>query len=465
MALALARSGADLAVCDRDADNLETLAARLESPGRRCVTGVLDVREPDQVATFLEQVADALRQVDILVNNAGRQVPRRLRRRHVKGQSSLVRENFDSVTHFIRGVLPLMPAEGGSIVNITSIEAHRAAPGFAVYSAQKAAVASLSKSLALELGRTAHPGQLRRPRRDPDARRRRAARPPTTPLPMRGDVDDVAAAVVFLAGDLAASSPARPCTSTAATWPPAAGTAPATGRSYPMKFGVALGRLNPAFFVEATDEAERLGFESVWLPEHLVFPVEMTGRRTREPSTRRCRRAPPVFDVFAYLAFLAGAHPSASGWRPTSTTSACATRSWRRGRCRRSTSCRGAGPRSGSARAGWRASGRPPGSTSPRAGAALDEALDVCKRLWTEAPSSTTATFFDFAAVMFEPKPVQKPWPPIHVGGESPAALRRAARVGDGWVGMEHTLDSVGDPWRACASCSPSTAGRRPGSR
>jgi NAD(P)-dependent dehydrogenase (short-subunit alcohol dehydrogenase family) len=45
-----------------------------------------------------------------------------------------------------------MPASGGSIVNITSIEAHRAAPGFAVYSAMKAALVNLSKTLALELG-------------------------------------------------------------------------------------------------------------------------------------------------------------------------------------------------------------------------------------------------------------------------------------------------------------------------
>ena len=43
-----------------------------------------------------------------------------------------------------------------------------------------------------------------------------------------------------------------------------------------MKFGVALGRLNPAFFVAVTDAAERLGYESVWMPEHLVFPVQMT---------------------------------------------------------------------------------------------------------------------------------------------------------------------------------------------
>jgi len=44
---------------------------------------------------------------------------------------------------------------------------------------------------------------------------------------------------------------------------------------------------------------------------------------------------------------------------------------------------------------------------------------------------------------MFEPKPVQKPWPRLHIGGDGPAALRRAATVGDGWVPMNHTLDHL----------------------
>ena len=44
---------------------------------------------------------------------------------------------------------------------------------------------------------------------------------------------------------------------------------------------------------------------------------------------------------------------------------------------------------------------------------------------------------------MFEPKPIQSPHPPILVGGESTAALRRAARVGDGWIGMWHTPESA----------------------
>jgi alkanesulfonate monooxygenase SsuD/methylene tetrahydromethanopterin reductase-like flavin-dependent oxidoreductase (luciferase family) len=45
---------------------------------------------------------------------------------------------------------------------------------------------------------------------------------------------------------------------------------------------------------------------------------------------------------------------------------------------------------------------------------------------------------------MFEPKPVQKPHPPLLVGGESDAALRRAARLADGWYGLGHTLEGVG---------------------
>jgi 3-oxoacyl-[acyl-carrier protein] reductase len=67
-----------------------------------------------------------------------------------KGQASLVDENFTSVTNFVRACVPFM-TEGGSIVNVTSIEASRAAPGFGVYAAMKAAVENLTKTLALEL--------------------------------------------------------------------------------------------------------------------------------------------------------------------------------------------------------------------------------------------------------------------------------------------------------------------------
>ena len=54
--------------------------------------------------------------------------------------------------------------------------------------------------------------------------------------------------------------------------------------------------------------------------------------------------------------------------------------------------------------------------------------------------------FFEFEPVKFQPKPIQKPHPPIHVGGESDAALRRAARLGDGWLGLYHSPESVLEP-------------------
>jgi alkanesulfonate monooxygenase SsuD/methylene tetrahydromethanopterin reductase-like flavin-dependent oxidoreductase (luciferase family) len=44
---------------------------------------------------------------------------------------------------------------------------------------------------------------------------------------------------------------------------------------------------------------------------------------------------------------------------------------------------------------------------------------------------------------MFEPKPAHAPWPPLHIGGDGPAALRRAALVGDGWIPMNHTAEQV----------------------
>src|SRR5207244_12506420 len=55
------------------------------------------------------------------------------------------------------------------------------------------------------------------------------------------------------------------------------------------------------------------------------------------------------------------------------------------------------------------------------------------KTLWTESPASFDGTFYRFKSLKCLPQPIQKPHPPIWIGGHSPAALRRAARHGDGW--------------------------------
>ena len=175
------------------------------------MTGVLDVRDGDAVRTWLATIEREYGRVDVLVNNAGGGFYAPFEKVSEKGQRSLVDENFTSVTHFVRGCSGLMTA-GGSIVNITSIEASRAAPGFGVYAAMKAAVESLTKTLALELA----PRRIRVNAIAPDAmptpgdesladavsQGERDAYGRKVPLGW-GHVDDCAGAVVFLASDLA----------------------------------------------------------------------------------------------------------------------------------------------------------------------------------------------------------------------------------------------------------------------
>ena len=68
-----------------------------------------------------------------------------------------------------------------------------------------------------------------------------------------------------------------------------------------------------------------------------------------------------------------------------------------------------------------------------RRGAVTDEYLRIFKTLWTESPASFSGRFYRFDALRCLPHPVQKPHPPIWVGGHSKPALRRAAQLGDGW--------------------------------
>lgn len=80
-----------------------------------------------------------------------------------------------------------------------------------------------------------------------------------------------------------------------------------------------------------------------------------------------------------------------------------------------------------------------------RRGARCDEYLDVMKALWTEDPSSYEGEVYPLRECRMFPKPVQDPHPPILVGGESDAALRRVVRHGQGWFTFnrlpDHTLD------------------------
>jgi probable F420-dependent oxidoreductase len=72
----------------------------------------------------------------------------------------------------------------------------------------------------------------------------------------------------------------------------------------------------------------------------------------------------------------------------------------------------------------------------PRRGARTDEYIEVMRRLWEDDVSEHHGEFYDLAPVRQYPKPVQTPHPPIHVGGESDASLRRVAKLAQGWYGF-----------------------------
>ena len=67
-------------------------------------------------------------------------------------------------------------------------------------------------------------------------------------------------------------------------------------------------------------------------------------------------------------------------------------------------------------------------------GARVTEGIDVVRALWRDTPATFEGRFTRFEGVSLDPKPVQRPGPPIWIGGRSDAALARAGRQGDGWI-------------------------------
>ncbi|MEV5558790.1 TIGR03619 family F420-dependent LLM class oxidoreductase [Nonomuraea wenchangensis] len=208
-----------------------------------------------------------------------------------------------------------------------------------------------------------------------------------------------------------------------------------------MKFGVPLGLLHPAAWKDVAVAADELGFESVWLPEHLVFATDLSLARYPGGADPGIRPETPLFDAPAYLCWLA-AHTSRvllgtavqllALRHPFVSARAFATLdvvSGGRAVC---------GVGAGWYRGEWDAAGIP----FETRGARLDEAVTVVRRLWTEPVVAHSGRFYSFPEVAFEPKPVQRRLP-VLAGGESAAALRRAARLCDGWISMPHTLDSI----------------------
>lgn len=151
IALAYADAGADVAVLARDAALLGDLAVEIGARGRRCVVVPADVLEVEQTRRGIAAAIDELGGLDILVNNAGgNSFSSPIATMRMSGWDKTLRLNLDSIVHITQEALPALGEGGGSIINIASVAGLRGAPTMAHYGAAKAALISLTQSLAVE---------------------------------------------------------------------------------------------------------------------------------------------------------------------------------------------------------------------------------------------------------------------------------------------------------------------------
>jgi 3-oxoacyl-[acyl-carrier protein] reductase len=150
-ALDLAGAGVSLGICDKDQERLERIRDELARRGCESEVSCFDARDPQRLDDFYRHVAGTFGgRLDVLCNVVGGTFRQPFLSSTLNGWSAIVNSNFLWLLSSIQLAVHHME-NGASIVNFTSIEAHRAAPGYAVYGAMKAAVTSLTSSLAVEL--------------------------------------------------------------------------------------------------------------------------------------------------------------------------------------------------------------------------------------------------------------------------------------------------------------------------
>ena len=219
-AVEMARLGARVAICGRNSDKLEAArdriataiaeADRMGDARGRVHAGPCDIREPDQVSAFVASVVERFGHIDILVNNAGGQFPAPAQQISPNGFAAVIRNNLVGTFQVTREVAnqSMIERRHGRIINVTA-NIYRGFPGMAHTGAARAGVENLTMSLAVEwaqfgiLVNAVAPGIITSTgttRYPPEIVQRAVAQ---TPLARAGTVDEVAAAIVFLASPAA----------------------------------------------------------------------------------------------------------------------------------------------------------------------------------------------------------------------------------------------------------------------
>lgn len=147
----LAACGARLAICGRRPEPIAAMREELASAGGDCLAQTCDIRDPAQIAAFVEAVRTRFGRIDILVNNAGGQRPFLAADMTLEHFEKVIRNNLIGTFAMTQAVAraAMIPQRSGSIVNIIA-EIYRGFPGMAHTGAARAGVDNLTKSLAVE---------------------------------------------------------------------------------------------------------------------------------------------------------------------------------------------------------------------------------------------------------------------------------------------------------------------------
>ncbi|MCA1619261.1 MAG: glucose 1-dehydrogenase [Acidobacteria bacterium] len=206
----LAEAGADVVPTSRRREQVELAAAEIEERGRRTLRVISDVRERDSVRGVFDAAVGAFGKVDILVNSAGRTLRTPTADVSEEDWEEVVGTNLTGTLRACQIFGRHMLERGsGRIINIASLSSFVALTEVAAYSASKAAVASLTKSLAVEWAQRGvnvnaiAPGVFRTAlnRHLLDGTERGRELLLRTPMGRFGNVEELAGAAVFLASD------------------------------------------------------------------------------------------------------------------------------------------------------------------------------------------------------------------------------------------------------------------------
>ncbi len=153
IALGLAEAGADVAIFEIVAERAEETAARVRELGRQALALPGDAMDAEAIRAVIAAADARFGRLDILVNNAGGVSARPFLEQSERSWRRHIEINLVSMLAATHAAAPIMIREdrGGTILNVASIEASRAAPNFAVYGACKAGMVSFTKTMALEL--------------------------------------------------------------------------------------------------------------------------------------------------------------------------------------------------------------------------------------------------------------------------------------------------------------------------